>query len=222
LFTIDVNGTHLRQVTHDPANNFEDAYFSPTAQRIAATRFPTDGSTLPQVVVMNADGSDLTQITHDPTMVSGAAKWSPDGQHLAICSGPADFSRVAVFTIRPDGSDRHRVTPWRLDGCDPSWAPDSRHLVFASNGFQVHFGLLYIVDTWTGQLTKLTHLPANFAGLGDFDPAWSPQGDRIAFASDRTGCCDIWVVHLDGDGLVDLTPGNPPYDAVTSWSANSW
>jgi Tol biopolymer transport system component len=221
LFTIDVDGSHLKQITHDPANNYHDANFSPDGRRIAAERYPTDGSAVSQVVVMNADGFGLNQITHDPTMFSIGAKWSPDWRRLAVCSGPADFSKSAVFTIKPDGTDRQRVTPWRLDGCGSSWAPDGRHIVFGSNGFEPQFGLLYIVDTNTGVVRRITDLPAGYPGFGDFDPAWSPQGDRIAFASDRNGCCDIWVVHLDTGRLSDLTPGNPPYDAVTSWSAKA-
>src|SRR3954447_21705795 len=38
----------------------------------------------------------------------------------------------------------------------------------------------------------------------DLDPAFSPDGTRIAFASTRTGGGDIYVMNADGTGIVQL------------------
>ena len=35
----------------------------------------------------------------------------------------------------------------------------------------------------------------------DYDPAWSPKGDWIAFTSERNGSADLYRVHPDGTGL---------------------
>lgn len=44
--------------------------------------------------------------------------------------------------------------------------------------------------------------------LSEGDPAWSPDGTRIAFeALTASGSSDIWVIHADGTGLVQLTHG---------------
>ena len=40
---------------------------------------------------------------------------------------------------------------------------------------------------------------------GDSDPAWSPDGNRIAFKSDRGGNTDIYVMHADGTDITRLT-----------------
>ena len=53
-----------------------------------------------------------------------------------------------------------------------------------------------------GTQTNITANPAR-----DQDPAWSPNGARIAFASDRAGNhLDIWTMNADGTGLANLTP----------------
>ena len=39
----------------------------------------------------------------------------------------------------------------------------------------------------------------------DFDPSWSPDGTKIAFASTRNGNTDIYVINKDGTGLTRIT-----------------
>ena len=39
----------------------------------------------------------------------------------------------------------------------------------------------------------------------DSDPAWSPDGGRIAFVSTRSGNADLWVMNVDGTGLTQVT-----------------
>jgi Tol biopolymer transport system component len=51
----------------------------------------------------------------------------------------------------------------------------------------------------------------------DSDPAYSPDGSRIAFASTRTGGGDIYVMNADGTGVVRLTT-NPLEEGQPSWS----
>jgi Tol biopolymer transport system component len=49
------------------------------------------------------------------------------------------------------------------------------------------------------------------------DPAWSPDGTRIAFASAREGSFDIHVMNADGTGTTRLTTSNA-HDRGPSWS----
>ena len=51
----------------------------------------------------------------------------------------------------------------------------------------------------------------------DRQPAWSPDGQRVAFSADRTGSGDIYVVGADGTGLTQLT-NDPEHDEWPTWS----
>jgi Tol biopolymer transport system component len=51
----------------------------------------------------------------------------------------------------------------------------------------------------------------------DYDPAWSPKGDWIAFTSERGGSADLYRVHPDGSGLKRLTD-SPAYDDQAAFS----
>jgi Tol biopolymer transport system component len=51
----------------------------------------------------------------------------------------------------------------------------------------------------------------------DVEPAWSPDGTRIAFRSDRDGDSDIYVMNADGTGVARLT-NDPDTDLGPAWS----
>lgn len=58
------------------------------------------------------------------------------------------------------------------------------------------------------------------AGTNDIEPAWSPDGSKIAFKSDRAPTANggIWVVNADGTGLTVLTPEPNLSNAKPTWS----
>lgn len=62
------------------------------------------------------------------------------------------------------------------------------------------------------QQTRLTNNPAE-----EYYPAWSPNGQRIAFASDRDGNFEIYVMKANGSSPTRLT-NNPAYDADPDWA----
>ena len=93
-----------------------------------------------------------------------------------------------------------------------------------------------VMDVATGRMTRLTDDPA-----GDFDPAWSPDGDRIAFNSDRSDPStnrwalytraadgsgeDVAVVKVDGASfsVADWSSTNIlAYEGVSSGSSDIW
>ena len=63
----------------------------------------------------------------------------------------------------------------------------------------------------TGQLNR-TNNPA-----GDTNPAWSPDGQQIAFTSNRDGNDEIYVMNADGTGQLNRT-NNPAGDIQPAWS----
>ena len=54
----------------------------------------------------------------------------------------------------------------------------------------------------------------------DTDPVLSPDAEKIAFASNRDGDYDIYVMNVDGTGLVQQLTRNASSDLAPAWSAN--
>ncbi len=85
-------------------------------------------------------------------------------------------------------------------GSTPLWlraaaiSPDGQTIAFA------YKGNLFTVPATGGQAHQITSNAA-YDGL----PVWSPSGKKIAFASDREGSLDIWIITADGEQLTRLT-----------------
>jgi len=77
-------------------------------------------------------------------------------------------------------------------------------------------------DLKTGQTTRLfsnarTIPVATWPGFEDH-PSISPEGKKIAFAADRTGSMDIWIMNLEDGSTWNLTPDSPARDEWPQWS----
>lgn len=86
----------------------------------------------------------------------------------------------------------HAVTPlWMRD---VRISPDGQTIAFAYKGD------IYTVPAKGGEATRLTSLPSH-----ESKPVWSPDGKKIAFASDRNGGSDIYVMESTGGSATRLT-----------------
>jgi len=102
-----------------------------------------------------------------------------------------------IFVVRPDGSQRRRVTPTSLGGdkADASWSPDGTKVVFRLVGRG-----LYVINVDGTGLDRVT------SGATDSGPAWSPDGRRIAFYRRNS----IWTMRTDGTRPRRLAPAGGP------------
>jgi TolB protein len=152
-----------------------------------------------ELYTMNEDGTGLLRLTYhagpDQTPV-----WSPDGKKISfIRPGTA---ATEVFVMNADGSGIKQLTYLGKPHVGAmSWSPDSKRIVFmvgSSPNFDDYD--LYVINSGGGAAARLTTDPASEAY-----PTWSPDGAKIAFASNRTGPYQIFIMNADGTSPVQFT-----------------
>ena len=129
-----------------------------------------------------------------------------------------------IYVMEADGGNPQNLTNNGSHDQNPSWSPDGERIVFASDRdghFIGEVGItseIYVMEADGGNQQRLTENRQN-----DWYPSWSPDGERIAFASDRKGDLEnfeIYVMEADGGNQQNLT-NNRDYDWDPSWSPDS-
>jgi len=195
IFTANVDGSDLRQLTHAAGYNAE-AVVSPDGQHVVYTS-TRDGDL--EIYTMRIDGTHVRRLTHE-LGYDGGPWWSHDGKkivyrasHPQTPEAKAEYLRLlAQHLVRPlemglwvmnaDGSNRHQIT--HLGGANfaPYFTPDDRRIIFASN-YRNPRGAnfdLYLVNVDGTGLERVT----TYEGFNSF-PMFSPDGKKLVWASSR-------------------------------------
>jgi tetratricopeptide (TPR) repeat protein len=100
-------------------------------------------------------------------------------------------------------------------------SPDGRYHVYAEKAKGDQTVELFIQGYEKDQYGNLpTQQVTHLTGL-NYDPAWSPDGSRIAFVSTDRTSDDIWVINADGTNAWNNTPNDWEWDKHPSWSPDS-
>lgn len=124
---------------------------------------------------------------------------------------------AAQGAVRPAGDGTLSLKAERrisFDTDSGSWmsldvAPDGRRLIFDL------LGDLYVLPLRGGSARRLT------SGMAlDTQPTYSPDGNRVAFVSDRSGAESLWVVASDGSGARQISAGEDDIWVSPEWSSD--
>ncbi|MGA2497030.1 MAG: DPP IV N-terminal domain-containing protein [Tepidisphaeraceae bacterium] len=135
--------------------------------------------------------ADFIQIQRNS---SGARAVNSFGDLGGIARPAASLSSEAALqqhTICDDGYD-----------ADISLDPTGKWMVFASTRHSEHPDI-YLQRVDGSSVVQLTSDPAD-----DAQPVFSPDGKKIAFASNRTGTWNLYLMDIDGKGVQQLTNGD--------------
>ena len=174
LLVMRADGSGLRRVLKLRGTDSCPAW-SPDGRRLVFVRMD---NTLPTpvhaVYTVAANGSALRRLTPLNEAWENA-DWGRNGR-IVFESTYAIEGRINIWSMRPDGSDRRRLTEAPTEShLHPRWSPDGRRIVFTNNrnGDEE----LYVMNADGSGMKAITD-----NGLNDWDPGWSPDGRKLVFA----------------------------------------
>jgi Tol biopolymer transport system component len=220
IYVMNSDGSNLQNLTNNPADDYSPAW-SPDGARIA---FTSDRDGNPEIYVMNADGSNQINLTKtNYPLQDGSPAWSPDGTKIAFTR--TDTIHVSqIYVMNADGSNQTRLTDRQFGSLDPAWSPDGNKIAFGTLGLFGDWDFItadeiYVMNADGSNQINLTNNPGF-----DSQPAWSPDGARIAFTrvpsdtvADPLAEPDIYVMNADGSNQIRLT-NNAAADSDPAWS----
>ena len=230
IYVMDADGDNQRRLTNHPDRDYSPSW-SPDGKRIVFMSnrdghvHVMHGWPTYEIYVMDADGGNPQNLTNDRND-DRSPSWSPDSKRIAFVSDRDGFRKDFVITYEiyvmdADGGNPQNLTNDRNNDRSPSWSPESKRIVFASERdghFEGEVGItseIYVMDADGGNQQRLTENRQN-----DWYPVWSPDGKWIAFAADRKGDFanfEIYVMDADGGNPQNLTNDRND-DKSPSWS----
>ncbi|MEO6923596.1 MAG: winged helix-turn-helix domain-containing protein, partial [Bryocella sp.] len=194
--------------------------FSPDGKSIAFVQNPGTGT--PRKIFVKTIGSEAqTPVTSVDDQEYSPA-WSPDGKSIAYLSKSP--TGLGIFIAQVDGKDAplkvyipQQPSQWEQGAL--SWSPDGASLIFPDHSGTQPNSSIYQLDVKTRAVHSITSPPAGWEG--DLNPAYSPDGTRIAFTrASETAVRDIYWITLADGKLHQLTHDRMNIDSL-AWSADS-
>ena len=190
---------------------------SPDGTLLLCETFSDDGSQNGIHTIRSSDGGGLTQITSNPGGDDVPGSWSPNGKRIVFQRVSPTGDSEGVFVVNANGTGLKRILPPTVSAncCTFSWSPQGNEIAFSRHVTPDVHSSLWVMHSDGSGLRPLTVPPSSGCGgpnadpaaIGCLEPAWSPDGTKIAFAGgldlDTDG--EIYIVNVDGTGLTQVT-----------------
>ncbi|MDE0423657.1 MAG: hypothetical protein OXN25_02175 [Candidatus Poribacteria bacterium] len=215
IYTMNPDGSDQINLTQHRAAD-QNPVWSPTGEQIL---FVSDRHEMKDLYLMDADGTNVRKVF--PNLVGRQhPTWSPDGKQLSYHR----FDKLAIYVASSDGEREEKL----VNGLWPVWSPNGSEIAFvadknfaliAERVLQVEAPKIQIINLQTK--TEAALLPGKELM---FHPAWSPNGNKIAFSwidldaipaigKDIADNESVYVVNRDGSELRQIADAE---DGATS------
>ncbi len=207
IWTVNLDGTALRRIHSDKAP-LSSPRWSPGGDTIYFLRRRDSAELLS---IPAAGERAAAHVLLSGLQAGGRLTLSSDGERL-LHTRQLDYSNLWIAGLTGDDPVPRPITHGTSKYWFPQVSPDGRWIVTATGvGTRDTIAKLPLAG---GDLTPLT-----FGDLqGDNSPAWSSDGKRIIFASDRGGELGIWIMDSDGREQRRLETGEVSTNLLTTWT----
>ena len=183
--------------------------FSPDATQVAFV-WRREGILRADAYVQMIGGAGAPVRLIDDGSVHLFPAWSPDGKYIALWHAPLGMpgavTELRLVLVSPLGGAERRVVEWVGPAQRISWSPDSRWLATSPVGTRWNREKgITLLSPLSGERIEWAAIDDRYAG--SVEPAFSPDGRRIAFVQERGDILsDVYVASVGADGR----PAGPP------------
>ena len=192
MYVMNFDGSKPARISED-----QDIHLGPKWTPDGRIVFTSSRDSQKDIYIMDADGSNVTRLS---TMGASQAVWSPDGKRVAFVSPGFEkiegHSWLQLFVMDADGGNVRMITKSPNSKFEPCWSHDGEAIAYTvermgtmATIFQVDMGSG--TDSVGGNVRRLTAGP-KFDGR----PAYSHDGSKLVFSSNRDGNAEIYVMPL--------------------------
>lgn len=201
LYVINTKDGSRKQLTRPPVGSMGDVSpaVAPSGEAIVFSRFSTPTSGELYLLSLGESSGEPRRLTFQNWWPEGAA-WLSNGHTLVFSGGP-QHRRFLWSMVSPTGPPMP-IAAAGQGATQPSVSRRGERLVYTR--------LMWDANIWGIGLSS-EFRPASRAQpvvsstAVDHFPAFSPDGGRIAFVSNRSGVQEIWVCDADGNEATQLT-----------------
>ena len=212
IYIMNPDGSDVVNLTPNLSRSREPVW-SPTGEQIL---FVSNRDSELDLYLMDADGKNVNPVFENAG-TRYSPTWHPNGDRIAYL----DYGEWAIYTADKDGRNTKRIAITGKTGGYPDWSPDGSEIafvVFAENTVKYH---IRIINIETGMHRTLKHIPPQISML---DPAWAPEGGRIAYGSlhllirQAADQGTIYIMNRDGSDLQEIVRKAGPRASNPTWS----
>lgn len=212
IFLLDPQTGEKRQLTSPPAGSVGDECpaFSADGKSLAFARMLGVGTK--DIYIVPVAGGEPRRLTFDDTQTVGLT-WTSDSREIVFSSnrsGSLHLWRVPIAGGTPARVDVYAQNLWH-----PALTRQGDRLAWTQRLEDVNIWRVGITNL-TGQNAAPVKLIAST--MYDGNPQYSSDGQRIVFASRRSGSSEIWVCDREGRDPLQLTKLGAPNTGTPRWS----
>lgn len=222
LYRINVDGSGLTRLTKSVESE-EAPVWSPDGTHILFSAYLTRENS--ELFIIDADGGNKQRVTDSPGR-DGHAKFAPDGNSIIFNSQRDEAEGYEIYEMSLADNKVKRLTDFTGWDTYPDISPDGKKIVWrrvlpsgGSSSSGRNSEIFIMNRDGSGAI--------NISNHQDFDgyPSWSPDGNKIIFASNRgrqgddRGNFHIYTMNPDGSNVKKLIENGPSVeDARPRWS----